>query len=158
MSDYSDYSTLQNPSGGYGSGSAGGYGSGQNSSPPYGNAPVRVADASTPKKEPRTPRKEWKEVKDGPRQKTSNIYILFYFSDISKTYTFDKFLQRLHGSSDPSRWFQTSNFISNGVEIVKKSSSKTVWSDLGNALYEPGAVVIYWGHSERANGSTKARN
>jgi hypothetical protein len=156
MADNPDYGNLQTPSGGYGQS--------QNAPSPYNNAPVRVAqrDPAPPKKkvnkEPRTKKPEWKPTKDGPHRPTTRIYILFYFSYISKTFTFDEFLQRLHGSNDPDRWPETSPFIQDSIDIVKQSNSDTVWTDLGNALNEPGAVVVYWGHSERLKKSNKARN
>lgn len=160
MSDFSDYSSLQQPSGGYGSTAGpGGYGTGQGSTTPYGDAPVRVADASVskPAKEARTLNSKWKLVKDGPKKPTDHIYILFYFSTISEHYSLNDFLNYLHGTKDPNRWGETSPFI--GVaDIVTRTDPATVWSDLGNALNEPGAVVIYWGHSERAKSSNKARN
>jgi hypothetical protein len=134
------------------------YGSSQNSSSPYRRAPKRVADKDPPAKEPRIVKKEWKARKLGPQQATKSIYILFYLGKISPSYSFDMFLQRLHGSSDPDQWFNTSKFFEMGVDVVPMSDSKTAWSDLGSSLNEPGAVVIYWGHSERAKNSKQARN
>ena len=170
MSDQQDYGLLKQPLGNYGTvvADSPGYGPGQNPPSPYRrpattvaqrDAPVaRKQPRKAPAKEPRTKKREWKPIKDAAKTATSNIYVLFYFSDISKSYTFDDFLARLHGSADPTRWPETSQFLMHSVDIVRKSNSETVWTDLGNALHESGAVVVYWGHSERLKGSRKARN
>ena len=169
MSDPPGYGPFQQPVGGYADGDAGGigYGAGRQARSRYRRPDTRVAErdpvarkapAKAPAKEPRIKKKEWKPTKNGPNASTSNIYILFYFSEISRTFKFDDFLARLHGSADPSRWPETSPFLMNGIDIIRKSNSDTVCSDLGNAVHESGAVVIYWGHSERAKGAKHARN
>lgn len=154
MNDPAGYGMLQQPTGGYGSS--------QSSTSPYRGSPPRIAQAPkkkpSPNKEPRTRKAQWKAVKDGPRQATRNIYFLLYFSDISRTFTFDTFLQNLHGSTDPTQWGLTSDFEQAQVNLVRLSNSDTAWTDLGNALHETGAIVVYWGHSERAKNSRKARN
>lgn len=162
MTDPTDYATLQQPPVGYDSSGAGldGYGPVRNTRAPYGDAPVRVAEGPPARKakEPRTRKPRWKPIADGPHKATANIYFLFYFPYISRSFSFDDFLARLHGSSDPSRWPETSPFIMNSIDIVKKSDSDRAWTDLGDALHETGAVVIYMGHSERAEKARKARN
>ncbi len=165
MSDPPDYASSQQPSDSYDDSVAdlNGYGPSQNAPATYGQAPVRIAerDVPTPKpkkaKETRTIKPDWKPVADGPQKATLNIYFLFYFPYISRSFSFDDYLARLHGSSDPSKWPETSQFLMNSIDILKKSDSDTVWTDLGSALHESGSVVIYMGHSERAAGAKKAR-
>lgn len=165
MSDLPDYGTSQQPVDSYDDSVSdlNGYGPSRSGSSPYGQAPIRVAerDAPPPKpkkaKEARTIKPEWKAVADGPHKATLNIHFLFYFSYITRRFSIDDFLARLHGSTDPSRWLDTSDFLKNSIDITKQNDSDTAWTDLGNALHESGAVIIYMGHSERAKGAKKAR-
>jgi hypothetical protein len=171
MSNDSDYSDLQQPSSNYGSATAvsNGYGPSKNATSPYRRSPVRVAerDAVAQKKKPAPPKKkkeprkkkpEWKAIEEGPHQATSSIHILFYFKHIYPSYPFEKFLQRLHGSATEDAWPSTSKFIANNIQIIAHRDSDTAWSDLGAALHDPGAIVVYWGHSERAKSAKSARN
>jgi hypothetical protein len=139
-----------------------GYGPLRRPGPGYRAPPPRVAQAAkkkpAPNKEPRTRRPEWKAVADGPHRRTASIYFLFYFGKISPSYSLDMFIENLHGSQDQMDWPTTSDFLANQVELRDFRNSDTAWTDLGNALHDPGAVVIYWGHSERLKGSKKARN
>jgi hypothetical protein len=154
MNDLTGYGSLQHPGSGYGQSQSSGSG--------YRRAPQRVAQAPkkkkpTQNKEPRTPRPEWKKVADGPHQQTSRIHFLFYLPYIATNYSFYMLLQNLHGDQDPMNWPTKSPFLTRQVDLVGHTKSDTAWTDLGNALHEPGAIVIYWGHSERAKNSKKAR-
>ena len=111
-----------------------------------------------PAPEKRTLKKEWKAVKDGPHQPTRNIYFLFYLGTISRNYSFEDYINYLHGSADPIQWSLTSPFEQRGVSLTGLHNGDTFWNDLGRVLHEPGAVVIYMGHSERGASSRKARN
>ncbi len=129
-----------------------------------GSAATRVAQVDQPKrkkkpkpkKPSRKPDAKWKakDPPDGPHAPTATIYILNYFG-ISQNYTLDDFLNYLHGTTDSSRWAETSPFLQAGVSIEPKVNSDTAWADLGNALNESGAIVVYLSHSFRSTAKSK---
>lgn len=130
-----------------------------------GDAATRVAQVVAPKKKkskrPPAHKKNaaWKAVADGPHASTSRIYLLFYLPlTEDDSYTINNYLAYLHGSTDQSKWPTDSPFMSAGIEIIVRSDPDTAWQDLGGALHESGAVVVFMGHSARSEGAKKAHS
>lgn len=130
-----------------------------------GRRAVRVAeDDSHRKKKKKKPKRvvksAWKarDAPSDPHATTYSIYLLIYFPYFTTFYQdiADWVAQRLHKSTNPADWPTTSVFVQAGIDFKIKKSSPDVWDDLGNALDEAGAVVVYLGHTQRPADRKKA--